>query len=588
MPRRSPSRRSPSRRRTRSKRATSSQYRSATFRFPAKFHFPGDVFLDLLDIQHKSWKGIDPVNNLLKLKKVNFDGAKEIFDDLVEIEKGAPDLNLCNIMIDKMQRVTHHDVSYELVMDILEHLIELDDYVGHNIPVKEIPNQAQRIKNHMESRLGEIKPAAKPWLLVTVGVPGVGKGNVLKKAQQYFPSFEGLGSRQYFKCDPDSIYETLRAPIKEKDSDRPTRDFVNYWNHVSFGVALKKKSNIVFDGSGRESKNICGRVIARALKKKYQIGFLVVTLPMTRIIGQIYERDHPRNAEAGVRQTALNFVQDTAVSLLYRVPEYMLYSCIPKQNIVFIENNRTEPRRVHYAVVAAHLAEWNTTALTDIQNRYNKLVEIQERHDSMTTNKKCAVEPESCEQKTFEKGEFPWYLYFHLDKLKTLHLNGIDGVGMQAFASAVASGSLPQLQVLRVYHSQIGDVGMKAFASASRSLPQLQTLSLFHNQIGDGGMQAFASAVASGSLPKLETLYLYSNSIGDGGMKAFASAVASGSLPQLRDLRLFHNKIGDGGMKAFASAVVNGSLASLKKIVVDDVRHPQLMAACQARGIEIV
>ena len=476
----------------------------------------------------------------------------------MEIEKGAPDLNLCNIMIDKMQRVTHHDVSYELVMDILEHLIELDDYVGHNIPVKEIPNQAQRIKNHMESRLGEIKPAAKPWLLVTVGVPGVGKGNVLKKAQQYFPSFEGLGSRQYFKCDPDSIYETLRAPIKEKDSDRPTRDFVNYWNHVSFGVALKKKSNIVFDGSGRESKNICGRVIARALKKKYQIGFLVVTLPMTRIIGQIYERDHPRNAEAGVRQTALNFVQDTAVSLLYRVPEYMLYSCIPKQNIVFIENNRTEPRRVHYAVVAAHLAEWNTTALTDIQNRYNKLVEIQERHDSMTTNKKCAVEPESCEQKTFEKGEFPWYLYFHLDKLKTLHLNGIDGVGMQAFASAVASGSLPQLQVLRVYHSQIGDVGMKAFASASRSLPQLQTLSLFHNQIGDGGMQAFASAVASGSLPKLETLYLYSNSIGD------------------------------GGMKAFASAVVNGSLASLKKIVVDDVRHPQLMAACQARGIEIV
>ena len=72
-------------------------------------------------------------------------------------------------------------------------------------------------------------------------------------------------------------------------------------------------------------------------------------------------------------------------------------------------------------------------------------------------------------------------------------------------------------------------------------------------------------------------------------MQAFASAVASGSLPNLTHLELAGNNIGDGGMQAFASAVASGSLASLKKVVVDynHKRHPQLMAACQARGIDI-
>jgi hypothetical protein len=65
---------------------------------------------------------------------------------------------------------------------------------------------------------------------------------------------------------------------------------------------------------------------------------------------------------------------------------------------------------------------------------------------------------------------------------------------------------------------------------------------------------------------------------------------ASGSLPQLQELYLYENQIGDGGMQAFASAVASGSLASLNTIAVDTKhkRHPQLMAACQARGIQIL
>ena len=57
-----------------------------------------------------------------------------------------------------------------------------------------------------------------------------------------------------------------------------------------------------------------------------------------------------------------------------------------------------------------------------------------------------------------------------------------------------------------------------------------------------------------------------------------------------QELNLYGNQIGDAGLTALAKAVESGALASLKKIVVDTKheRHPQLVAACQPRGIKIV
>ena len=53
-------------------------------------------------------------------------------------------------------------------------------------------------------------------------------------------------------------------------------------------------------------------------------------------------------------------------------------------------------------------------------------------------------------------------------------------------------------------------------------------------------------------------------------------------------LQLYNNNIGDAGLTALAKAVESGALASLKKIVVDNESHPQLVAACKPRGIEII
>ena len=56
-----------------------------------------------------------------------------------------------------------------------------------------------------------------------------------------------------------------------------------------------------------------------------------------------------------------------------------------------------------------------------------------------------------------------------------------------------------------------------------------------------------------------------------------------------QNLRLNSNKIGDAGVTALANACAGGAMASLTKVVVDTKheRHPQLVAACKMRGIEI-
>ena len=87
----------------------------------------------------------------------------------------------------------------------------------------------------------------------------------------------------------------------------------------------------------------------------------------------------------------------------------------------------------------------------------------------------------------------------------------------------------------------------------------------------------------------VQVLNLFNNQIGDAGLSAVAEAVGKGALPQLQELYLSGNSIGDVGLSALADVVSRGALASLKEIMVDNkhMRHPQLVAACQPRGIEI-
>ena len=62
----------------------------------------------------------------------------------------------------------------------------------------------------------------------------------------------------------------------------------------------------------------------------------------------------------------------------------------------------------------------------------------------------------------------------------------------------------------------------------------VQKLDLSLNQIGDKGLEAFATACASGSLAHLEKLVLSRNLIGVAGLEALANTFAMGSLAQLK------------------------------------------------------
>ena len=195
----------------------------------------------------------------------------------------------------------------------------------------------------------------------------------------------------------------------------------------------------------------------------------------------------------------------------------------------------------------------------------------------------------------------------------------IGDTGFTAFASACASGSMGALKALALKSNEIGDEGMKAFATASGSLGALISLVLSHNRIGNAGITEFSRAIASGSLGNLAVLDLDKNQIGDEGMAAFAaasgslralhelalssnqigdagmtefcSAITSGSLAGLTNLLLDHNKIGDVGMAEFSRAIASGSLASLDILTVEVADYdylqlnPHLRAACEARFI---
>jgi hypothetical protein len=544
--------------------------------------FPGDVFLDLLDMQHRFWSqqegactkleeagvlrafnnyktntfdrlfatetevnnntyndklddvfgkfadgvfseegGLRDALNFLKLPldeeparraffklKSGLVIPKEEFRNLVKELNGG----LCTHMISEMSKVTPAEVNYDLVMDILKEVKRNEGYVGHNITLE----NARDVDTYMTKRLSQIKPAsAEPWLLVTVGVQGVGKGNVISNALEYFPTFEGLGDDSgYFNCDPDEIYKVLRRQATGPDKDPPTRDFVNYWNHVSFGVALTKGSNIIFDGSGRESKNICGRTIARALERNYRIGFLVVTLPMTRIIGQIYERNK------GERQTGLGYVKETAVRLISRVREYDMFCNFNRDQgqIVYIANNRPRPKQVELESVLKDLKEWNAP-----------IASIQEHYDNLARSLR-------------DKRDFPLYLYLHLPDLTSLNLKrrAIGDKELQAFVSAVASGSLPNLTHLDLSHNEITNMDELA-AVASESLPNLTNLDLSHNKIT--GLDELAVVAM-----RLTHLDLSHNEITDKGLDELAVV----AMPNLTHLGLSHNKITDKGLDELA------------------------------------
>ena len=146
-----------------------------------------------------------------------------------------------------------------------------------------------------------------------------------------------------------------------------------------------------------------------------------------------------------------------------------------------------------------------------------------------------------------------------------------DAATITLLADGLAAGALEHLEKLGIMPS--------SFMGASR----------YSAAPGDAGMSALCHAFAHGALPKLQVLILCHCTIGDEGLSALAAAVAKGALPALQELYLHRNSFSEAGITELADVMAVGKLPALKKLVVDShhEKHPALIAACQARGVEI-
>ena len=152
-----------------------------------------------------------------------------------------------------------------------------------------------------------------------------------------------------------------------------------------------------------------------------------------------------------------------------------------------------------------------------------------------------------------------------LPNLKVLRVDfsSIGDAGVKSLSDALVMWALPSLRELSLVGNKIGDAGIISLVGAMGALPSLEELALNDNQIGDPGMTALSDAFGNGALPNLEQLWLNDNKIGDAGLISLSEALDNGALPLLTQLGLSNNQIGDTGITSFVTALGNGALASL-------------------------
>ncbi len=138
--------------------------------------------------------------------------------------------------------------------------------------------------------------------------------------------------------------------------------------------------------------------------------------------------------------------------------------------------------------------------------------------------------------------------------------------GTVVLSKAIGSGFLGSLQSLSLVSNEIGDRGLKAFATASAWLPRLCELDLNDNDVGDvgdGGVVALADAIQNGSLGALKKLNLSQNRIADSHVAMHKLFLAIAKLKHLQFITLTHNNIGEKGARAISNAISRCSSVDL-------------------------
>ena len=203
-----------------------------------------------------------------------------------------------------------------------------------------------RMRKALFCRAPEIDP---PHAIVTVGPPGCGK-SFLMNTRQGQADFAGLPPLDCFATiDPDETVHFICGG-KGQPVDPASRPLANFINHENFLISVAQRRPLLFDGSGRDPLNICGRVISRMAPNGYRVTMVIVLCSYARCL----ERARIRQAQTG-RETPVSFIDFVFKSLQSAVPLYIRqHAHIAERLLVY--SNEVEPQ-LRFMLTAQSVAE---------------------------------------------------------------------------------------------------------------------------------------------------------------------------------------------------------------------------------------
>ena len=167
----------------------------------------------------------------------------------------------------------------------------------------------------------------------------------------------------------------------------------------------------------------------------------------------------------------------------------------------------------------------------------------------------------------------------------------------EPIADGIAQGAFPELRVLSLTRNHMGG-GLVPLSNAlarapSVALRQLQILHIGHeNDLEDDHLVAFADALVSGALPELQRLNVMENEgLGEVGFSAlFNAARGEKVLDKLTDLEVWRTAMNDAALMTLGDVFAAGHLAALQRFCLHSKIDPDYVtdkgAITVLRGID--